>query len=93
MAAYGLGASLGRNNLVGQGIDQQKQATDMLAKAAEDEQRRNITNKQQEAARKQGNMTLGATAGAMAGMQAGAAAGPWGALIGAAAGALMGSAF
>lgn len=91
--AYGVGASLGNMGLVGQGQKQQAEATDMLAKAANDEQQRILQNERDEAARKQGNQALGATAGAMVGMEYGSSLGPWGAVIGGVVGAVAGSLF
>lgn len=91
--AYGLGASLGNMGLTGQGIQQQQDATAMLGKAADEEQRRIMDNQRAESERKRGNQTLGATAGAMAGMYYGASLGPWGAMAGAVAGAVAGGLF
>lgn len=91
--AYGLGASLGSMGLVGQGQKQQAEATAMLGDAAKQEQDRIIMNERNEAARKQGNQQLGATAGAMAGMTYGSSLGPWGAVIGGLVGGLAGGLF
>lgn len=91
--AYGVGASLGNMGLVGQGQKQQADATAMLADAAKQEQDRNLANERAEAARKQGNQQLGATAGAMAGMTYGSSLGPWGAVIGGLAGGIAGGLF
>lgn len=79
--------------LVSAGMGQQQQAADMLARAADQEQERNLGNRQREAQRKAGNVQLGATAGAAAGAYYGASAGPWGALIGGVVGAIGGGLF
>lgn len=93
MATYGMGSSLGKMGLVGQGIQQEKESTAALGKAADEEQRRNIENERRERERKQQNQSLGATAGALAGAQYGSAAGPWGALVGGLVGGLAGGLF
>ena len=84
-AGYGVGASL-----VNAGLGQKREATQLLAKAADDESRRNAQNKQMEAQEKAGRQQLGGTLGALAGAQYGAALGPWGALLGGALGAVAG---
>ncbi len=86
--SYGVGASLGSLGLAGMGMQQQKEATDMLGKAADEEQRRNIANKQAEQQRKTTNMTTGATTGAMIGTQIMPG---WGTVIGGAIGAIAGN--
>ena len=82
-AGYGVGASL-----VSFGQGQKHEATQMLAKAADDESRRNAQNQALEAQEKAGRQQLGGSLGAIAGAQYGAALGPWGALIGGALGAV-----
>lgn len=84
-AGYGVGASL-----ASMGVDQRREATQMLAKAADQESDRNVKNKMLEAQEKQGRQQLGGTVGAALGAQYGAALGPWGALIGGALGAIAG---
>lgn len=93
MATYGMGSSLGKMGLVGQGIQQEKESTAALGKAADEEQRRNIENERRERERKQQNQTLGATAGAMAGATYGSSIGPWGTVIGAVVGGLASGLF
>ena len=96
MQAYGLGYSLNSmmgsagSGLVGQGMQQQRDATAELGLAADQEQQRIITNQQREAARKAGNQQLGATAGALVGAEYGSSIGPWGTLIGGLVGAVAG---
>lgn len=91
--AYGIGASLNSMGLVGQGIAQQREATDMLAKAADEEQRRNLQDEQREQQRKQTNRMAGASAGALAGATYGSSLGPWGTIVGGLAGGLVGGLF
>ena len=79
--------------LVSAGLGEQDQAAQILGNAAEQEQQRNLGNKQARQAAKAGNVQLGATGGAMAGMYYGASLGPWGALIGGAIGAVAGGLF
>lgn len=86
--AYGVGASLGSLGLAGMGMEQQKQATDALGKAADDEQRRIIENRRQEQQRKTTNASTGAAAGAMIGTQIMPG---WGTAIGAVVGGLAGN--
>lgn len=88
---YGVGAALNNMSLVGQGLGQKADATNTMAKAADEEQRRNMQNEQAEAQRKAGNQQLGATGGAMLGMMA--LGGPWGALLGGVVGAAAGNLF
>lgn len=84
-AGYGVGASL-----ASLGVDQRREATQMLAKAADQETTRNTQNKLLESQEKAGRQQLGGTVGAALGAQYGSALGPWGALIGGALGALAG---
>lgn len=81
---------MGNMGLVGQGVQQQDEAMRVMGEAAKQEQERKMANKQNEANRKQGNMSAGATAGAMVGTAVG---GPWGAIIGGAIGAIAGNYF
>lgn len=83
---YGLGGT----GLAGVGQQQQRQAVDMLGAAAEQEQSRNIANRQLEQQRKAGNVQLGAAGGAAAGFAVG---GPVGAVIGSIGGAILGGLF
>lgn len=83
----------GGGGLIGQGVNQQAMATQMLGRVAEEETARNIDNQQRESARKAGNAQLGATAGAMAGATYGSALGPWGSVIGALVGGIGASLF
>ena len=69
------------------------QAQQLLGNAADQEQQRNIGDKQMEQQRKQGNTTLGAAGGAILGAKFGASLGPIGVLIGGALGAVAGSLF
>lgn len=69
------------------------QAQQLLGSAAEQEQSRNIGDKQMEQQRKQGNTALGAAGGAALGAKFGASMGPVGILIGGALGAVAGSLF
>lgn len=93
----GLGTTLGAGGLVGFGQDQQQQAVQLLGRAAEQENDRNLANEQLERQRKAGNQQLGATVGTLGGFAAGASygagAGPWGAVIGGLIGAIAGGAF
>jgi hypothetical protein len=82
MRTYGLGSGL-----IGVGAQQKAGAMDILGKAAEQENERNIFNKQQKAQAKAGNAQTGATLGATAGM---VAFGPVGALFGGLAGGILG---
>lgn len=66
------------------------QAQQLLGSAAEQEQSRNIGDKQMEQQRKAGNTQLGAAGGAMLGFQVG---GPVGAVIGGVLGAVGGGLF
>jgi hypothetical protein len=75
--------------LVSVGLGQQRQASDMLGNAADQEAERNIGNRQREQQRKAGNVQLGATAGAYYG----SSLGPYGALIGGVVGAIGGGLF
>lgn len=86
MARIGGGLAAAANEEVGE-------AQMMLGNAANEEQQRNIGNRQMERQRKQGNVTLGATGGALLGAQYGSSLGPWGALIGGALGAIAGGLF
>ena len=90
---YGLSgpitSGMGGGGLIGQGVNQQAMATQMLGRVAEEETQRNIGNQQRETARKAGNSQLGAMAGAQVGMSFG----PWGALAGGLIGALAGRLF
>lgn len=83
---YGLGGG----GLAGAGMQQQAQAADMLGRAAEQEQSRNLANQQLEQQRKAGNTQLGAAGGAAAGFMYG---GPVGAMIGGLIGAVGGGLF
>lgn len=83
---YGLGGA----GLAGVGQQQQGMALDMLGRAAEQEQSRNLANQQLEQQRKAGNTQLGATAGAVAGFAYG---GPVGAMVGGLLGTIGGSLF
>lgn len=89
MAGMGVGATL-----ASLGQSQMQQATQDLGQAANEENKRNMENKQIKAAAKQGNQSLGATVGALGGFalgaQAGAGGGPYGALIGGVIGAVAG---
>jgi len=104
VAAFGIGANLsnyggrGRSGtLSAYGEDVQKEATQELQVAADQETQRNAKNTQIEAQNKQGNQALGAAVGAVGGFAAGAAygaaAGPYGALIGGVVGAIAGGLF
>jgi hypothetical protein len=84
-AGYGVGASL-----VSAGLDQKRQATDVLGRAADMESRRNAQNTALAGQEKAGKQQLGGTLGALAGAEYGSALGPWGALIGGALGAVAG---
>lgn len=96
----GLGTTLGAGGLVGFGQDQQQQAVQLLGRAAEQENDRNLANEQLERQRKAGNQQLGATVGTLGGFAAGASygasygasAGPWGAVLGGIIGAIAGGA-
>ena len=83
---YGLGGG----GLAGVGVQQQSQAADLLGRAAEQEQSRNLANEQMEPQRKAGNAQLGAVAGAAAGFYMG---GPVGAMVGGLLGTVGGSLF
>lgn len=85
---YGLGGG----GLAGVGMQQQAQAADMLGRAAEQEQSRNLANEQLGRQRKAGNAQLGASAGAMAGF-AMTGGNPVGAMVGSLLGAVGGSLF
>lgn len=96
---YGLGGA----GLAGVGMQQQGQALDMLGRAAEQEQSRNLQNQQLEQQRKAGNVQLGSSIGsvggavagslltAQGGALAGSVAGPVGVAVGAMVGGLLGS--
>ena len=90
--AYGVGASL-----ASMGLDQKREAMQVLKGAADEESRRNAQNKQLEAQEKAGRQQLGGTLGAMGGMmigaKMGAVGGPMGALIGGAVGAIAAGLF
>ena len=81
---YGLGAGL-----IGVGAQQQGEALDLIGQAADQENQRNIANKQQKAQTKATNAQTGATLGATAGM----AFGPIGAVVGGIAGGILGGLF
>lgn len=83
---YGLGGG----GLAGVGLQQQGQALDMLGRAAEQEQSRNLQNQQLEQQRKAGNTQLGGAAGAAVGFSVG---GPVGAMVGGLLGSIGGSLF
>ena len=83
---YGLGAA----GLTGFGLDQKQDAMETLGKVADQEQERNIANKQIKAQTKAGNVQLGAMGGAMAGFAVG---GPIGGMIGGVLGAVGGGLF
>lgn len=83
---YGLGGG----GLAGVGMQQQAQAADLLGRAAEQEQSRNLANDQLEQQREAGNVQLGAAAGAAAGFAVG---GPVGAMFGSLLGGIGGSLF
>ena len=83
---YGLGGG----GLAGVGMQQQGLAVDVLGRAAEQEQSRNLANQQLEQQRKAGNTQLGAAAGAAAGFAYG---GPVGAMVGGLLGTIGGSLF
>ena len=87
-AGYGVGASL-----VSMGLGQKHEATQVLARVADQESDRNAKNKMLEAQEKAGRQQLGGTLGALAGAQYGAALGPWGMVIGGALGAVAGGLF
>jgi uncharacterized membrane protein len=103
IGTYGLGTSVrgpsgNGDTILGLGANQQKQATEMLGRVAEEETKRNIANKQALAADKAGNVQLasvvgGLAGGAYAGATYGSAAGPWGMLIGGVIGAVAGGLF
>ena len=71
------------------GQSQMADATEGLAKVADEEAKRNANNTMLEAQEKQGKRSLGASAGAMVGMSFG----PVGALIGGAIGYVAGGLF
>lgn len=90
--AYGVGASL-----ASMGLDQKREAMQVLRSAADQESERNAANKQLAAQAKAGKQQLGSTIGAMGGMMIGAkmgsVGGPMGALIGGAVGAIAAGLF
>jgi hypothetical protein len=92
----GLGAMPG-GGLAGAASQQGKEAMTLLGAAAEQEQARDISNKQMEQTRQQGNQALGSAVGGMAGWaigaKIGASLGPWGAAAGAVLGAVAGGLF
>lgn len=92
MAGFGVGASL-----ASLGASQRQEATQGLARAAEEESRRNIQNEQLEQQEKAGGIQLGSTLGAAGGFalgaQFGSVGGPLGMLIGGAVGAIAGGLF
>lgn len=95
MASYGVGASL-----AGMGVQQEQNATQMLAEASRQETDRNNKNKMIKAENKTSAESLGGTVGAMvgaggvelgaAGAEFGMVGGPMGALIGGTLGAIAG---
>jgi hypothetical protein len=87
---YGVGASL-----ASMGLDQKREATQMLEASANQESERERQNKMLEAQDKAGKQQLGGALGAAvgAGMAQGSAMGPWGALIGGVVGAVAGGLF
>ena len=87
-AGYGVGASL-----ASVGIGQRREATQMLARVADQEAERNAKNKMLEAQEKAGRQQLGGVVGAQLGATYGASLGPWGMLIGGALGAVAGGLF
>ncbi len=92
--SYGLGGG----GLAGVAQQQQTLGAQMLGKAADQEQERNLANERIESARKQGNQQLGGTLGGLAGGAAagamyGSAAGPYGTIIGAVLGTVAGGLF
>ena len=92
VGTYGLGTTVPRarnmgGGLAGQAVTEQAQATGDLAKVAQDETQRNITNQNLEQQDAAGDSQLGATAGAAAGFMY---AGPWGAVAGGLIGGLLG---
>lgn len=84
---YGLGAA----GLTGFGLDQRNDAMAALGKVADQEQERNMANKQIKAQTKAGNVQLGSTLGALGGFAAGAQMGSVGGPIGALVGGVLGS--
>jgi hypothetical protein len=84
---YGVGASL-----ASMGLDQKREATQMLEASANQESQRKQQNQMLEAQDKAGKQQLGGALGAAvgAGMAQGSAMGPWGALIGGVVGAVAG---
>ena len=90
--ARGVGATL---QSLGQGVQQDAMST--LGAAAEQENRRNMQNRQIEQQQKAGQVQLGSTLGSLggfyAGSQIGAVGGPLGALIGGTVGAIAGGLF
>lgn len=92
MAGFGVGASL-----MSLGASQRQEATQDLARAAEEESKRNIQNQQIEQQEKSGKIQLGSTLGGvggfMLGSKVGAVGGPLGMLIGGAVGAIAGGLF
>lgn len=92
MAGFGIGASLAN-----MGSGQQREATQLLQQAANQEDERNRQNKalaaQEKAGKRQLGSTLGATAGFALGAQQGSVGGPWGALIGGVVGYVAGGLF
>ena len=105
MASFGIGANLstyggrGRSGtLSAYGEDVQREATQELQAASDEETRRNVKNTQIVAQNKAGNQQLGGAigglaGGAIAGAEWGSAAGPWGTLIGGVVGAIAGGLF
>ena len=87
-AGYGVGASL-----AGMGQDQRREATQVLARVADQETDRNVKNKMLESQEKAGRQQLGGMVGAQLGATYGASLGPWGMLIGGALGAVAGGLF
>lgn len=86
MAGFGIGASLAN-----MGSGQQREATQLLQQAANQEDERNRQNKALAAQEKAGKRQLGSTLGATAGFALGG--GPWGALIGGVVGYVAGGLF
>ncbi len=81
---YGVGASL-----ASMGLDQKREATQMLEASANQESQRKQQNQMLEAQDKAGKQQLGATVGAAYG----STFGPWGTLIGGVVGAVAGGLF
>lgn len=97
VGTYGLSTSIrgpaaaGGLGLAGLGVDEQRDATSMLGQVAQQEQARDIHNRNARQQQKQGAAGLAAT-GAITGLQM-SGGNPWGAVIGGVVGAVAGGLF